>query len=95
MHPENTKAGKVFGARHRFKLYTGARYLSGCIGDDEYKPYCLGYRTVAWEQNIFTISETVVKRSQESYTAVVCVILSEWILLQWVTMDTGDAFAGV
>ena len=37
MHPENIKARNEFGARHGFKVCTGARYLGGYIGDDESK----------------------------------------------------------
>ena len=56
--PENIKAGKVFGARHIFKVCTGARYLGGYIGDDESKRDCLRERTLTWERNINTISGT-------------------------------------
>ena len=31
---DNLKAEKVFGARHGFRVFTGARYLWGFIGDD-------------------------------------------------------------
>ena len=48
-----------------------------------------------WNENINTISETVGKYPQEIYAAVVRAIQSEWIFLQRVTWDTGDAFAGV
>ena len=41
------------------------------------------------------ISETMGKYPQESYNAVVRAIQSECIFLQRVTMDTGDAVAGV
>ena len=37
VHPENLKDGKVFGARNGFKLFTGACYLGGYIGDNESK----------------------------------------------------------
>ena len=37
MHPENIKARKVFGARHGFKVHTGARYLGGDIEDEKPK----------------------------------------------------------
>ena len=77
MHLNNLEARKLVGLRHVFKLCTGARYLGRYIGGEYYKHYWLKECTEMWEQNIFTISETVVKRSQESYTAVICVILSE------------------
>ena len=32
VHLENIEAGKVFGARHKFKVCTGARYLGGYTG---------------------------------------------------------------
>ena len=95
VHLNNTEAGKLIGLRHVFKVCTGARYLGRYIGDEYSKHDWLKECMDMWEQNIFKISETVGKRPQESYTAVVCVIISEWILLQCVTMDTGDAFAGV
>ena len=34
---DNIEAGKEFGARHGFKVCTGARYLGGYIGDDKSK----------------------------------------------------------
>ena len=37
MHPGNLKVGKEFGARYRFKVYTGAPYIGVIIGDDESK----------------------------------------------------------
>ena len=85
----------MFGARHRFKVYTGALYLGGYIVDDKSKHYWLKENTVTWVRHILTISETVGKYPQESYAVVVRVILSEWIFLQRVTMYAGDAFAGV
>ena len=68
---ENLEAGKVFGARYRFKVCTGACYLGGYIRDDESKHDWPRERTLTWEKNISTISETVGKYPQESYTAVV------------------------
>ena len=35
VRPENFEAGKVFGARHRFKVCKGAPYLAGYIRDNE------------------------------------------------------------
>ena len=37
VHPENLEAGELIGARHEFKVFTGAYYLGGYIGDDKYK----------------------------------------------------------
>ena len=31
VRPENLEAGKLFGARHRFKVCTGARFILGVI----------------------------------------------------------------
>ena len=47
------------------------------------------------EENINTISKTAGKYPQDSYAAVVRTIQSEWIFLQRITWDTGDAFTGV
>ena len=46
-HPGNIEAGKVFGARHRFRVCTGACYLGGYIGDDESKRDWMRKRTLA------------------------------------------------
>ena len=48
-----------------------------------------------WERNIRVVTKTVGKYHQESYVAVVHVIQSEWIFLQHVTKDGGQAFSGV
>ena len=50
---------------------------------------------LTWENNIKTISKTAWKYPQESYATVVRAIQSEWIFIQRVTWDTGDAFTGV
>ena len=73
----------------------GTRSLGGYIGNDESKNDWLRERTLTWEKNISTISETVGKYPQENYAAVVRAIQSEWIFLQHVTWYTGDAFEGV
>ena len=95
IHPENIKAKRVFGARHEFRVWTGTSYLGGCIGENDYKRDWLRERTLTWEKNINTISETVGKHPQDSYVAVVGAIQSKWIFLQHVTWDTGDSFVGV
>ena len=87
---ENIEAGKVFGARHGFRVCKGARYFGGYIGDNESKCDWLRERTMKWGKNINTISETAEKYPQESYAVVVRVIQLEWIFLQRVTWDTGD-----
>ena len=85
LHPDNLEAGNFFGARHRFKVCTGAHYLGGYIGYDESKHDWLRERTLAWEKNSNMISERAGKYPQESYAAVVRSIQSEWIFLQRVT----------
>ena len=46
LRPDNLEAGKLFGAHHRFKVCTGARYLGGYIGYDESKRDWLRERTL-------------------------------------------------
>ena len=50
---------------------------------------------MTWDNNIVAIIETTGKYPQEIYAAVVLAIKYEWIFLQRVTSDTGDAFSGV
>ena len=95
MYPDNIEARKEFSVRHVFKVCTGAHYLGGYIGDDESKRNCLRERTLMWENTIGTIRETAGKCPQESYAAVAHAIQPEWIFLQRVTWDTGDALAVV
>ena len=91
MNLDNLDAGKEFGARHRFKVRMGARYLGGYIRDHESKSDWMRERTLMWEKNINTISKTMEKYAQESYSTVEFTIQSEWIFLQRVTWDTGNA----
>ena len=95
VHLENLEDRKDFGAHHGFKVCTGACYLGGYIWDDESKIDWMRERTLTWDKNINTISKTAGKYPQESYAGVVRAIQSEWIFIQCVTWDTGDAFAGV
>ena len=37
VHPDNFEDRREFGARHRFKVCTGARYFGGYIKDDDSK----------------------------------------------------------
>ena len=85
----------MFGERHGFGVCMSARYLGGYIGNNKSKHNWLRERTLTWEKKISTISETAGKYPQESYATVVRVIQPEWIFLQFVTWDTGDAFTGV
>ena len=95
MHPENLEAGREFGTRHGFEVCTGTHYLGGYIGGDKSKRDWLREHTLTWEENISTISESPGKYPQDSYATVVHAIQSEWIFLQHVTWDTGDALLGV
>ena len=94
VRPENLAAGKLFGRRHRFNVCTGARYLGGYIGDNNSKRGWLRECTLTWKNNINTIRKTAGGNPQEIYTTVVRAIQLEWILLQCVLWDTGDAFVG-
>ena len=85
----------MFGARHGFKVCTGARYIGDYIREDQSKSNWLRDHTLTWEKNIGTIRETMGRYPQESYAAVARVIQSEWIFLQRVTWDTGVPFAGM
>ena len=58
MHAENLEAKKVFGARHGFKVCTGAHYIGGYIRDDDPKCDWPRERTLEWEKNIGTIRKT-------------------------------------
>ena len=71
MHPENIETGKQFGLCHGFKVFTGAPYFGGLIGDDESKRDWLQDCTLKWEKNIYMISKTMGKDPQDSYAAVV------------------------
>ena len=95
VRPENIAAGKVFGARHRFKVCTGACYLWGYIRDNDSKHDCLRERTLTWEKEKTAIKKTAGKYPQEIYAAVVRAIQPELIFLQHITWYTVDAFPGV
>ena len=71
VHPDNIEDGNVFGTCHGFKVCTGVRCLGSYIEDDESKPDWLRERTLLWEKNISTISETAGKYTQDSYATVV------------------------
>ena len=95
MNPESLEAGKVFGQLHGFKVCTGGRYLGGYIGDDDSKQDWLKECMLTWEKNIGTISKTAGKYTHESYAMMERTIQSEWIFMQCVSWDMGNAFAGV
>ena len=83
VHLDNLKYGKRFGLSHGFKVCTGMQYLGGFIRNDNSKHDWLKLRTKIWEQNI------------KIYSAVIHAIQLEWIFLQCITKNTGDAFAGM
>ena len=93
-HPQNLKAGELFGRRHGFKVCTGVLYLGGYIRDDVSKGDWLKKGTKKWERDIHVIRKMIDKYPQESYTVVDRVIQSEWIFLQRVKKDTVQAFTG-
>ena len=95
MHTYDLSEGKEFYLGHGFKVFTGALYLVGFIGDNESKRECPKYTTSKWEKNIRTITKTAGKYPQESYAAVVRVIQSEWIFLHHVKKDMGYVFLRV
>ena len=82
----------MFGARHIFKVWTGARYLGDYIRDNDPKQDWLREHTLTWENKISTIRKIAGQYSQESYAEVVHAIQSEWIFLQYATWDMGDTF---
>ena len=64
VRPENLEARKVYRSGHTFRVCTSARYLGGYIGENESKCDGLRERTLTWEKNISTISETAGKYTQ-------------------------------
>ena len=46
VHPENLEAGKKISTRPGFKVCKGARYIRGCIGDNNSKSDWLRERTL-------------------------------------------------
>ena len=52
-------------------MCTGARYFGGYIEDGKSKRDWLRERTLLWEKNISTISETGGKYTQDSYATLV------------------------
>ena len=93
VHPNNIKAGKLFGRCHGFKVCTGACYLSVYIGDEKSKGSWLKTRKEKWERDIWSLSKTAEKYPQDNYAAANRTVQSEWIFLQRVKKDTGHAFA--
>ena len=83
----------MFAARHGFKVFTGARYLEGCIVDKDSRRDCLREPILTWDNNTGTIIKTAGGYPQESYAAVARAIQSECIFLQCVTWYTRYAFA--
>ena len=57
------------------------RYLGVFVGDEKSKCEFLKDCTKTWERNIHTVRETAGKYPQESYAAVVCAILLQWMFI--------------
>ena len=57
IHPGNLESGELFGLFHRFKLFAGAHYIGGYIGDNEYKHDWMKKRTETWKRNIGAINK--------------------------------------
>ena len=73
VHSYNLTAREDFGLLHGFKVFTGARYLGGFIGDDESKRDCLEDQTSKWEKKLYD-HQSSGELSQDSYAVVVFVI---------------------
>ena len=95
MHLDNIDAGKRFGLRYGFKDCTGALYIGGFIKEGESKRDFIKVRTKTWEHNIPKIIKTMEKFPQETCVVVVRTIQLEWILLEPITKNTGDALTGL
>ena len=65
MYTENIKAGKLFGARHGFKVCMGAYYFGVNIGYEKPKRDWLKYQMNKWERDVCAATKTVGKYSQE------------------------------
>ena len=73
----------------------GARYLGGYIGDDISKGGCLKERTDKWERDIRALIKTADNYPQEINVAVAHTVQLEWIFLQRVKKDAGQALTGL
>ena len=51
VHPDNIESRKLFGFRHGFNVFTGARYPGSFIGVDDSKCDWLQYCTLKWGGN--------------------------------------------
>ena len=76
VHPDNLRAGKMFGVHHGLRVCTNASYLGSYTGGDESKRKWLKDQTGKWEIKIHTVTKTAGKYPQESYAGVVCSIQS-------------------
>ena len=70
-------------------------YIVGYNRDDVSKGDWPKNRMEKWEGDINSLIKMVDKYPQSSYAAVACAVQSEWIFLQCVTNDTGQAFTGL
>ena len=76
-------------------MCTGASYLGGYIGDDETKCGWIKDIMGKLERDIRDLRKTSNRYHQESYSAVVHSVQSEWIFLQSVMKEIGQAFTGL
>ena len=67
VHPENLRAGKLFGGSHGFK---GVRYLGPYIRNDKSKHTWLKYWTEKCDRNICTVTKIAGIYPQEIYATV-------------------------
>ena len=65
------------------------------IGDEKSRGDWLKERTKKWDRDIYALRKTADNYPQESYTAVARAVQLEWIFLQRVVKDTGQAFTGL
>ena len=84
LHPDNSKAWKLFGAGHGFKFCMGSRYLGNYIRDYKSKRAWIKHQMDKWDRNICAATKTAGRYTQESYAVVDRAIQLEWILLQCV-----------
>ena len=65
VHLDNLAAGESFVLSHMFKVFTGARYMSGFIGDEKSKREWLKCRTSKWEGKFCAVTNMAGKCPQE------------------------------
>ena len=76
-------------------MFTGARYIGVYIGDYISKGNWIKKRTDKLERDICALRKMADNYPQESSAAVACAVQSEWIFLQRMTNNIGQAFMGL